>query len=383
MKKQISVLCILIILVCTLFLSGSIDKRMRFYGEVMIGVEHVGQVPEQFKKIVENNVFQGVSAFDGKLLKQDSFSEDEENGIITHQVWMMDIYGKELASYTCNSEDTYHITTLTATDDGGFLFTLGFEDHSYGDDVWASDKGFASRVIKCDSKGNLQFDTPLDGVNGGALEICYEKNGQFYLFGQIQTPETKIRGVYSQTDIYMTILDKDGKVLKSRYIAGSDFDNLKVAEMSDDRFILSIYSQSDDGDFAGSDSGGYPVDWVITVNDNLEIIEKKKESGRDFFDYMIGEKDGVPVHRSDAAPDDFYAGSLHAFIDYGDFYLLVSTKRTGRYENQPPMFSHIWYYCETVYSAYDYNDNLIFRTSVDSSPDYDAMSKKYNHVDAE
>jgi hypothetical protein len=52
--------------------------------------------------------------------------------------------------------------------------------------------------------------------------------------------------------------------------------------------------------------------------------------------------------------------------------LLVSTNRTGIYENTPPYISRIWYYTETVYSAYDYSGNLLFRAAVDSTPDYDA-----------
>ena len=52
--------------------------------------------------------------------------------------------------------------------------------------------------------------------------------------------------------------------------------------------------------------------------------------------------------------------------------MIVSENNTGIYENIPPTISSIWYYTETVYSAYDNSGKMIFRASVDSSPNYDA-----------
>lgn len=383
MKKQLVVLCLLVVLVCIFTLSGCLgndvttnNKSTMFYDERK-SVEQFGDIPAEFQKVIENNRFSDIAAFDGRLLKAEILSVDEENKSVMQKVCMMDVYGNDLAEYICSLDDAYHINTLTATEDGGFLFVLGFSDYAYDQNTWASDKGFASRIIKCDKDGKVQFDTPFDQVEGSALRFCFEKDGRFYFFGTIHTPETKTQGVYSRTDIYMVLLDENGVVLKAQCIAGSDFDSLDATEISDGAFLLSISSQSDDGDFSGSASNGYPVDWVITVNDRLEIIEKKKESGRDHFDYRIGEKDGVPLYKSDALLNDFDAGTANAFIDYGDFYLIVSENITGEYEHTPPIISSIWYCTESVYSAYDYSGNLIFRASVDSSPDYDALVQKF------
>ena len=91
----------------------------------------------------------------------------------------------------------------------------------------------------------------------------------------------------------------------------------------------------------------------------------------------IGEKDGLPVYKSSDYLKGFDAGTPHSFIDYGDYYLIISENVTGKYEKTPPMVSSILYYTETVYSAYDYNGELLFRTAVDSSPDYDAMAESF------
>lgn len=367
-KKQFIALFLLVLLL----LSGCTNPQLPVQQEELKPVEQVGQVPDELIEIVENNLWKDVTAFDGRVLKSDILSSDQENRTVTHQIRMLDLYGKELAAYTCSSDDAYHPTALTATEDGGFLFVLGFQDYAYGQNTWASDKGFASRVIKCDKDGNVQFDTLFEGVEASALEYCFDVNGLFYFFGTNQTPETKTNGVHSPTDIYMAIVNKNGEILNTQCIAGSDFDDLHFAERSDGNFVLSISSQSDDGDFADSNSKGYPVDWVFTVSDDLEVLEKKRSPGRDFSDTRLGEKDGDPAYKSTPLLNDFDAGTPTAFIDYGDYILIVSENNTGVYENTPLAVSSIWYYTETVYSGYDDSGKLLFRASVDSSRDFEA-----------
>lgn len=374
MKKFFYRVCALlfaVVFLCAIF--AGCRRRNRSIPEAELkNIEHMGQVPEEFAAIVENNLFSEITVFEDRLLKTEILSQDEENHIMEQQVRMMDLYGRDLASYTCTADDAYQAMTLTATDDGGFLFVLGF-DERYRDGQWTSEMGLASWVIKCDSQGNVQFETAFEGVEGRSLEFCFEKDGNYYFFGEVETPETKTVGVGSPSDIYMAILDQDGRLRKTNLIAGSDFDDLCNAEMVDDDFVLSIRAQSDDGDFAGSDSGGYGVSWVFTVDDELQKLQREKRSGREFSDYRMGEKDGKPVYKSDPLFDGFDAGSVQAYIDYGDFYLVVSENKTGIYENTPLWISSTWYYRETVYSAYDNSGKLIFRTAVDSSPDYDSF----------
>ncbi|MBQ9083885.1 MAG: hypothetical protein IJY28_10410 [Clostridia bacterium] len=378
MKKTWTAIRLMAVLLCMLMLSGCTGNTMQNRPDHFKKAESIGQVPEAFRNIVAQNMFHGAKVFDGRLLKTETVAVDEQNRTATHRVWMMDLYGETMAEYVCSADDACYVDTLTATKDGGFLFVLGFEDYAYDDGHWASDKGVVSRIVKCDKDGKLQFDLPLDHVKGAALNYCFEKDGYFYFFGAIETPETDTQGVWSPTDIYMLIIDAAGTVVKSQCIAGSDYDSLSAAEMSDDGFVLTIHAQSDDGDFVGSGSGGYPVQWLFTVNDDLKVTGKEKESELKFPDKRIGEKDGVPVYPREFLLKGFDAGSPTIFLDYGHFYLIVSENITGIYENTPPMISSIWYYTENVYSAYDVNGKIIFRATVDSSPDYDAwQSNEY------
>ena len=328
----------------------------------------VGQLPEALRAVVSENRFHGAAASGGRVLKAELCAEDPEK----HCVQMMDLYGSELGCCTLAARDACHITTLTATSDGGFLFVLGFRDHALDQDRWASDGGFASEIVKCDAAGVIQFDTKLPQVEGDALEYCFERDGKFYFFGTIQTPDTKIRGVYSPSDIFMAVLDGSGELLDKRIIAGSDFDDLNAAEPTGDGFLLSVRSQSEDGDFTGSGSGGYPVDWTICVNAELEVISQEKGPGRSALDRRLGELGGETIYTSSPLLEDFDAGRPTAVLDYDDFYVIVSENITGIYQNTPAYISSIWHYTETVYSGYAPDGELLFRAAVDSTPDYDA-----------
>ncbi len=332
-------------------------------------VEPVGEVPKEFELVISENRLYDAVAFKDRLLRSRITEANER--IYTQLIEMMDLYGNGLASYSFVADRAYRVSALLATEDGGFLVVLSFEDYTYAPNAWASDDGYGSRVLKCDKNGKLQFDITFNLIDD--LKFSFERNGLFYIFGQFETPETNVRGVYSPGDIYMAILNQSGTVLKTKIIAGSDFDSLENAEPCEDGYILSISAQSNDGDFEGSNSGGYPVDWIVIINNDLEIIQKQKKTGRDCFDKRLGEKDSVPVYSSDPVFNKFTAGTPETYIAYADYYMIVSLNITGIYENPPPCISSRWYYYETVYSAYDYNGNLLFRNAVDSSPDYDSM----------
>ena len=88
-------------------------------------VAQSGQVPEALRTVVAENRFCGATACGNRVLKVESITADPEARSVEHRVQMLDLYGSELASCILGSDDSYHISALTATEDGGFLFVLG------------------------------------------------------------------------------------------------------------------------------------------------------------------------------------------------------------------------------------------------------------------
>ncbi|MBR3415937.1 MAG: hypothetical protein IKH09_04510 [Clostridia bacterium] len=324
-------------------------------------VEPFGTVPAEFEDIVRENKFKYVYAFSDRLLKAETVS-DRETLTAEHKITMTDLYGVPVADHTVETDDAYYVSALTATDDGGFLFVLGFDDYSES----AADRDeYASRIIKCDKNGDVVFDTPLDGIGGDSLEFCFEKYGRYYFFGDDYVPDVRN---FTQIDVFMSCVDKDGAGFRSVRIGGGDYAHLQNAEETDGGFLLSVEATSPEGDFTSGSPAA--TDWTVAVNSQLEVTAKSREPGRDYNDRRIGERDGKPVFRSDPVFDGFDAGLPTAFIDYGDLYLIVSLNVMGLRKDTPPYVNSIWYDEETVYSGYDKDGNLLFRASVDSSREY-------------
>lgn len=336
-------------------------------------IAQVGEVPEEFREIIAEDRFRNVSVSSDRLVKVGSiWSKDGDSK--KSAVIIMDLYGEVLASYMVEYNAAYDMSAVTLTEDGGFIFAFGYNDH-YIPGRDQLETGYHSRIIKCDAEGQVLFDKKLESVKIGALGKCIEKDGVYYFFGENESKE--ILANYAGEDIYILAIDENGNEVHQRYIGGSSFDQIETVRETEDGFVLEVASQSTDGDFAESNEKYKRAYWRVVINDDLEIMEK--EIVPDGFDHdfrrYVGVKDGEPLYDDDEMFSDFDGGWVRNYIDYGDTYLIVSERITGQVEHQPAYVSSIWYYYETVYSMYDKSGTLIFRASVDSSPDYSWYEK--------
>jgi hypothetical protein len=329
-------------------------------------IEPYGTVPPEFQDIIKNNYFgSNVKAFSDRLIKTEQTLKAGENDKMTARIIMTDLYGAPLAQREVILEDYCSIKTAIVTSDGGFLYAIGYGGY------YAPQTGndFSSHVIKCDSSGNVQFDTELDGIRGSALYYCIEDGDRYYFFGTNREYVYEMRDL---RDVHIAVLNASGELIKTRTIGGSKEDYLSSAGISPDGFFeLSTRSESFDGDYSGIGIYNSMLDDIIfSVDRDLNIVKKKvQDYWRNPADKTrIGEKDGSAVLRSDPLFEGFDAGTPDVYIDYGDFYLIVSNHRTGPFPYQPLEISSIWYCYETVYSAYDTNGTLLFRSAVDDFP---------------
>ncbi len=327
-------------------------------------VEPVGTPPDELRRVAEENLFYNIVPFSDRMFKTTSGvnSSLELTGETT--VTMMDLYGETLAERKIRLEQGHRIGALTATSDGGFLFVIGFFDYQIGPGINAGDNGFASRVVKCDAAGEVVFDTAIDQVDGSALMFCLERDGRYYLFGSYRKPEN--RPTYGETDVSVLVLSGTGEVVRSACIGGSDFDMFYGAELTEDGFLLQVQTQSTDGDFPISTGETVSVSKRMEVELDQDLTVKSfRPSERPYATYSarVGEKDGQPIYRGDPLFDGFDAGTPTAYLDYGEYYLIVSQNVIGEIET-PPEVSARHYCTETVYSGYDREGNLLFRYAI-------------------
>lgn len=333
-------------------------------------IEPYGTVPPEFQDIIKNNYFgSNVKAFSDRLIKTEQTLKASENDKMTARIIMTDLYGAPLAQREVILEDYCSIETAIVTSDGGFLYVIGYGGY-YAPQYYAPPTGneFSSHVIKCDSSGNVQFDTELDGIRGSALFNCFEDGDRYYFFGTNREYAYETRDLQ---DVHLAVLNASGELIKTRTIGGSKEDFLRSAWISPDGFFeLLTHSSSFDGDYSGIGiNNSMRDDIIFSVDRDLNIVKKKVQDWRNPPDKTrIGEKDGKAVLRSDPLFDGFDAGTPLVYIDYGDFYLIVSSRITGPYPYQPPQISYTLDCYETVYSAYDTNGTLLFRSAVDDFP---------------
>ena len=354
--KHILIVLTMLIMLLTISSCGFNNTEKNGIDNEYQNIEHYGIVPEQFTQIVENNIFRRAVAFEDRILKS-NINGDE------YSVIMYDFYGNELAHYQGILDENCSIESMAVTEDGGFLFSIGFHDKALADGKWASEKGYYSRVIKCDASGNALWNIVLDNYNGKMLRYCLEHNGEYYFFGNQETPATKKLGVHSPTDIYVLKLSSNGEILKTATIAGSDYDSLTYVEYNG-VFLLYGSTQSKDGDFQNADKfKDSAVDFKIIIDNDLNVISKTTGSF-DIYDTYIGVVDKKIISFNDLEYTSFDGGNIEAILQYDDFYLTISENRIGLCEKEHnSMISALCYKNETVYSAYDKDGQLLWRTS--------------------
>jgi hypothetical protein len=367
MKRIIICLCALIFL-----LTGCDALSANKYTTAeMKAVEPVGTVPKAFQAIVNENLFHNIRAFENRLMK---FQQNDDGYTIT----MYDYTGNLLASYSRMIDTYVHpLACMLATFDGGFLVAFGFYDHyDSNTNTWASENGVDSIIVKLDSQGNIQWEQKLKDYTSLMLGDCFERDDGYYFIGEQETPETKVTGVGSRTDLHFLKMSKDGEILDTKIIGGSDFDSVCCVDTDDNnQFILYCFIQSNDGDFIGihtDDCFGHKV----VVNDAFELLSV--ESVNSFPHDKIGRINGKTIYSNSKEFDKFNAGSPTAILDYDDFYLVVSENIIGEYEHTPLYISSRWYYTETVYSAYSKEGKLLWRAAKDSSLDFEALLEELN-----
>lgn len=337
---------------------------------------------DDFREIIDKDLFCDATCSKDKLLKAVYPSEYDERMIIERgECIMMDKYGEELLSFSCkpimdewgvSSYSDFRISAIIvirdvpipllrsflATDDGGILYLYGWGDNNIENINFMNNY----RIVKCDSEGNVKFEHWLQFDRLCEIKSCFEKDGEYYLFGTILREDKTLSD--PETDGYAVTLDFRGNIIKSERINCGDSSRLVLAEPGEDGFFLLLDPASSDEDLS------------CFIDCELNVSEMKEAKGKPGA--YIGTKAGQPVYRDDPLLKDYVEDEPVLFVDYGDFYLVRSMKLlTGdsvysdewilRSSTVSPAFDKDYQLYEITYSAYDVSGNLLFR---EKCPDF-------------
>lgn len=299
-----------------------------------------GEVPAEFKTIVEQNTFLNARVFGDKLYRYQRSNGKNIFDILNYSgeklgevILPTDIYGPLSSSHT--------------THNGNIIAVFYCPEHSSCQHT---------RLIEFNAEGNILSDILLENVTPGCFEYGFLSENGFIFVGSYRS-QTAVVGKKSIISIIEVGQDLS---IEKKLTLGEDNDHniLRFAEYGQDK--LSVYFRSSNK----IDTNNYDVVFYqYDFDTDLNLIEKS-----------VKDKDSIPS-KADALAEHFEGVNservaFYEIIEYENFDLLVTECGTSNY-NEPITctcgLEIQALYRETVYSAYSKDGNLLWRNSVDST----------------
>ncbi len=319
-------------------------------------IEHIGEVPKEFVDIINQNVFADIQISGGKVIK---YADPPYN------IEVYDLSGKLLHRIDIQTdvpEFWYYEHKVHSLSDGTYLFVVPYQ-------VTYSSQGkniINDRVVRFDENGKVIFDIDLD-IKASGFEFFAETDDAYILAD----------GSYQRRYCHFIKIDKSGKITKKIEMGGDEYDRLYAVEYVNG----TLYALMRNRALTGRQNG--PVVTVKFDSDlnvigylNREAFPFQKRKQYAVSSYML-----VSEFLESRFPDkeketEAPSGMRHlatAVIEYDDFILLVSEHDTKHYYPLLPM-STPFSFTETVYTAYSFDGNILWRAAVDST-DYESLAR--------
>jgi hypothetical protein len=204
---------------------------------------------------------------------------------------------------------------LTTSSDGDVTFNYG------GTDYW---------IVKLDTSGNIQWQKCLGGTaTDKAYSIKQTKDRGYIVAGTTNSNNGDVSGNHSTVtgyDYWVVKLDTSGNIQWQKCLGGSQWDEAySIQETNDSGYIVTGYTQSNDGDVTGNNGYYSQYDyWVVKLN-NLGNIQWQKCLGGTQSDWALSIKqtfDGnyIVAGLSDSNDSDVTGHHGNSYFD--DFWIV-------------------------------------------------------------
>lgn len=316
-------------------------------------IEHVGEVPEEFKKIVEQNLFADIRVSGGsKIIKE----VEDPYGIEVY-----DLYGKLLHRIDIKVEKPVYgwwsDHKIHSLSDGTYLLIIPYHKYNGSEQAY---KGIVTdaRVVRFDEKGNILFNTKLDITDGLCkFEFFYETGDAYLLIG----------GSYQKWDSYFVKIDKSGKVLKNIQMGGEESDRLYWVYYTDGELVAymrehTLSQKAADTQKVIMDDSFNILSYNSAVSYSYPMFYLQPSGRWNVRNFVLGYN---PQMKDDDIPAT--GGNVTGVIEYDDFVLIISERDTKMFPYLPMFWSSHCYYTETVYTAHALDGTILWRTAVDST----------------
>ena len=324
----------------------------------------IGEVPEKFKKIVENNLFGGADYANGIVY---TVSRDDDYIYVN----FYDKYGESLSIVTLEHGGEYYpsVNEIHPTSDGNYIMIFDSSRRSVNGKWVVRPQKF----VRFSLDGRILSETVLGNDFVGDLGRFFETESGYIFVGDCNADKV---GTITTSDIALLKLDFDGNIVKYVQTGGNDHDTIHRWEQTKNGVKVYFYLRD------STEPGGYKM---YEFDNDLNLVLQKDIEEDDIPElnpsFYIS---SIPYYSySDFFTDyDCEKSFPVEIIEYDSFVLFISTHHTyNDYEgisasSTIPPFSHA---TETVYTAYSYDGEIIWRATVDTT-DYEALQEMIDKV---
>lgn len=329
-------------------------------GEVSLNyTSPYGEVPEEFKHIVEQNLFNKVTVYGDRLIKEDF---NNETDLVT--IELLNYSGETVAVLDFSSLTYGHLDKILMTDGGKFLAVFG--KGPVHPDPYVTYYPPA-RIIEFDKNGKLLNESTFEALKPSALKYIFPTSDGYLFVGNMEKENAR-----TYSNVIIGSLDKFLNITSQLILGEENAHNiLSFASFIDGK--LNVYHRS------LIDTGEGVLKWKeefskLTFGSKLNLIEETISDK--YFDYSS------EITRD----EDYYAyyekanlekASGFKLIEYEGFDLVVARFHSaGDFTcnlDSNGAINPLSLYYETVYSAFSKDGELLWRASVDGT-DYELLA---------
>ncbi|MCX6296904.1 MAG: T9SS type A sorting domain-containing protein [Bacteroidetes bacterium] len=172
--------------------------------------------------------------------------------------------------------------SIKQTPDGGYI-AAGYTE-SHDGDVTINKGGGDCWIIKLDNSGTIIWQKTFGGtLNDNGQSIALTADGGYIVTGYTESNNGDVTWNYGAGDCWVLKLDNSGSIQWQKSLGGSSYDfGQDIKQTSDGGFILSIGSNSNDGDVLTQHGNGDC--WIVKL-DNSGSIQWQKSFGGSNYDF--------------------------------------------------------------------------------------------------
>jgi len=219
--------------------------------------------------------------------------------------------------------------SIQQTSDGGFI-VAGYTESNDGD-VSGNHGNADYWVVKLNSAGNIEWQKCLGGSDWDRpYSIQQTSDGGFIVAGWTNSNDGDVSGNHGGNDYWIVRLNSSGNIVWRKCLGGSGWDwALSVQQTSDSGYIVTGFTESNDGDVSGN-HGGRDY-WVVKLNSSGNIVWQKclGGTGWDVAFSIQQTSDGGFIVAGWSKSNDGDVSGHHGSADSADYWV-VKLNTTGR-----------------------------------------------------